>query len=329
MGGEAGLAEMDVMGEAFVPIVDLFGSGLDRALVHVYMYLSLSLSPGTYFSRYTCGRSTGSAIGEANADRRRDMNNERAHLPRGSQWHDQTLRGRIKLIIAQSAGLRDAFKNINTSSFKDLWSARTSPRPFPIVAEDSPVHLHSPALTPLPLVLDESQVLPSSLSLPFGQTGEITIVQLSHYGRGKLSLKLTESSSLDRLDVAARLLCLLDASLLGRALGYRLVKVCCGTLLGQRCFPARFCGEISHAMRFDAAGGFAGDNRWGGKEDDAAELVSLVALADFERDGEVGLVGENVGLDCRSLSVGCSCASGRTRGVGGVGGRCSAGLLLL
>lgn len=82
-------------------------------------------------------------------------------------------------------------------------------------------------------------------------------------------------------------------------------------------------------MRFDAAGGFAGDNGWGGKEDDAAELVSLVALADFERDGEVGLVGENVGLDCRSLSVGCSCASGRTRGVGGVGGRCSAGLLLL
>jgi hypothetical protein len=52
-----------------------------------------------------------------------------------------------------------------------------------------------------------------------------------------------------------------------------------------------------------ATGGFAGNDRWGGEEDDAAEVVSLVALADFERDGQVGLVGENVGLDCWSLPI--------------------------
>lgn len=95
---------------------------------------------------------------------------------------------------------------------------QASPRRLPIVAENCPVHLYSPTLTPLPLVLDKSQVLPGSLSLPFGQTGETVVVQLSHRSRRKLSFQLTESAPLDRLDIAARLLCLLDASLLGRAL---------------------------------------------------------------------------------------------------------------
>ena len=56
-------------------------------------------------------------------------------------------------------------------------------------------------------------------------------------------------------------------------------------------------------MRFDAAGGFAGNDRRGGEEDHAAEIISLVALADFEWNGEVGLIGENVGLDCRPLPI--------------------------
>jgi hypothetical protein len=56
-------------------------------------------------------------------------------------------------------------------------------------------------------------------------------------------------------------------------------------------------------VRFDAASGFAGDDGWCCEEDDAAELVTLVALADFERNGEVGLVGEDVRLDCRTLPV--------------------------
>jgi hypothetical protein len=56
-------------------------------------------------------------------------------------------------------------------------------------------------------------------------------------------------------------------------------------------------------VRLDAAGGFAGDDGWCCEEDYAAELVTLVALADFKRDGEVGLVGEDVRLDRRTLSV--------------------------
>lgn len=56
-------------------------------------------------------------------------------------------------------------------------------------------------------------------------------------------------------------------------------------------------------MRFDAACRLAGDDGWGGEEDDTAQLIALVALADFERDGEIGLVRENVGLDRRSFPV--------------------------
>jgi hypothetical protein len=56
-------------------------------------------------------------------------------------------------------------------------------------------------------------------------------------------------------------------------------------------------------VSFDAAGGFAGDDGWCCEEDYAAKLVTLVALANFEWDGEVGLVGEDVRLDRRTLPV--------------------------
>jgi hypothetical protein len=182
-------------------------------------------------------------------------------------------------------------------------SNRKSPRRFPVIGENIPVHLHSPALIPLPLVLDESHVLSSSLYLSLSQTGEVVIVKLSHRSHRKLSFELKESTSLNRLNVAARLLCLFDASLLGRALGCLLIEVRCRTLLSQRCFPACLCGEVSYAVRFDATGGRAGNDRRGGEEDHAAEIITLVALADFEWDGEVRLVGENIGLDRRTLPI--------------------------
>jgi hypothetical protein len=56
-------------------------------------------------------------------------------------------------------------------------------------------------------------------------------------------------------------------------------------------------------VRFHTASGFTRYDGWGGKEDYAAELVTLVALANFERDGEVGLIRKNVGLDRRSFPV--------------------------
>jgi hypothetical protein len=56
-------------------------------------------------------------------------------------------------------------------------------------------------------------------------------------------------------------------------------------------------------VRFDATGGRAGNDRRGGEEDHAAEIITLVALADFEWDGEVRLVGENIGLDRRTLPI--------------------------
>lgn len=180
---------------------------------------------------------------------------------------------------------------------------QASPRRLPIVAENSPIHLHSPTLTPLPLMLDESQVLSGSLFLRLGQTGEIAIVQLAHRSRCKLGFQLSESAFLDRIDIAARLLCLLGASLLGSALGCLLVKVRCRTLLSRRRFPACLCSEVSYAVRFDAAGLFAWDDGWGCEEDHATELVTLVALANFERDGEVRLVGEDICLDRRTLPV--------------------------
>jgi hypothetical protein len=74
-----------------------------------------------------------------------------------------------------------------TTPVSRITVCQASPRRLPIVAENSPVHLHLPALTSLPLVIDESQVLPGSLSLRFGQTDEIAIIQLSHRSRRKLS----------------------------------------------------------------------------------------------------------------------------------------------
>jgi len=97
--------------------------------------------------------------------------------------------GRIQLPLArlfEYQDLGDEDSSVTTSTSRMI-ICRESPRRFPVVTENSPVHLHSPALIPLPLVLDESQVLLGSLCLPFGQTGEMVSVQLSHRSHRKLS----------------------------------------------------------------------------------------------------------------------------------------------
>lgn len=79
-------------------------------------------------------------------------------------------------------------------------------------------------------------------------------------------------------------------------------------LLAKRSFSARFGGEVADAVRLEATGWGGGEDGRGGEEDDAAELVALVAGADFRGDGEVGLVGEDVGLDCGRVAVrACGC----------------------
>lgn len=79
-------------------------------------------------------------------------------------------------------------------------------------------------------------------------------------------------------------------------------------LLAKRSFSARFGGEVADAVCLEVAGWVSGEDGRGGEEDDAAQLVALVAGANFRGDGEVGLVGEDVGFDCRWVAVrACGC----------------------
>jgi hypothetical protein len=119
---------------------------------------------------------------EANADRRHELGLSLRRDNRASTREIQLMLARI----FEYQDLGDEDSNITTWTSRIIIH-RESPRRLPIVAEHSPVHLHSPTLTSLPLVLDESQVLSGSLSLCFGQTDEIAIVQLSHRSRRKLS----------------------------------------------------------------------------------------------------------------------------------------------
>ena len=186
--------------------------------------------------------------------------------------------------------------------------------PIPIIPENIVVKLDPPALDSSPLVLLDNTLLFQRRLLPLSQTCKVTVVELTADRSGKLSFQLAECPPLHGLYIKLCLFRLLYPCLFSHTLCCLLFELTRVAFLGQGDLSARLLGKVADTVRFHAASGFAWNDGRGSEEDHASEIVALVTFADLNGDGEIGLVRENVSLNCRWIPVRAS-RGGRTRSI--------------